>query len=185
MCLAIRSAACRCLIASPISTFQLSGMGTTRRRDAATTAQSSPSMCRATACACSAPTACVRSELVLSIALSSRPPGAPFVLMHAYILVHACICVFSPAKCSLCACAFVNNLHTYMQLICLHACMHLSFCMTDACTLRRRCRCSVFAMCCSVLRVSVSVSVSVCVCVCMFACACARVRVRVCVSVSV
>ena len=49
--------------------------------------------------------------------------------MHVYILVHACICVLSLAKCSLCAFAFVDHLHTYMQLICLHACMHLSFCI--------------------------------------------------------
>ena len=60
-------------------------MGTTRQRDAATTAQSLPSTCRATACACSAPTACARSVLVLSIALSSRPPGG--------LLVLACMCM--------------------------------------------------------------------------------------------
>jgi len=49
--------------------------------------------------------------------------------MHVYILVHACICVLSLAKCSLCAFAFVDNLNKYMQIICLHACMHLSFCI--------------------------------------------------------
>jgi len=77
-CMAIRSAACRaCLIASPISITMLCGLGTTRRRDAATTAHSTPSTCRATACACSAPVARTRTVLVLSIALSSRTLGAP------------------------------------------------------------------------------------------------------------
>jgi len=78
MCLAIHSAACRaCLIASLISILLLWIMGTTRRRDAATTAHSTPSTCRATACASSAPTARTRTVLVLSIALSSLLPGAP------------------------------------------------------------------------------------------------------------
>ena len=64
--LAIRSAACRaCLIASPLLIPMLCGMGTTRRRDAATTAHSTPSTCRATACVCSAPMAHTRTELVL------------------------------------------------------------------------------------------------------------------------
>jgi hypothetical protein len=75
--LAIRSAAYRaCLIASLRSIPMLCIMGTTRRRDAATTAHSTPSTCRATACVCSALMARTRTVLVLSIALSSLLLGA-------------------------------------------------------------------------------------------------------------
>jgi len=87
-CLAIRSAACTCPIGSTILTQILIW----RRRDAATTAQSSPSTSRSTACACSAPKACVRLVLALSSALSSRLTGSSFVL--ARLCIPVCECVF-------------------------------------------------------------------------------------------
>ena len=117
-CRAIRSGACGCPIASPLPTHMLCTMGTTRRRDAATTAQSSPSTCQATACACSAPTACARSVLVLSAALSSRPPGASFVLarMCVSMCIHASVYLY---VCRLCGDVLGSVAHEVVkQLTC-------------------------------------------------------------------
>ena len=112
--MAIRSAACWCPIASPFSTHKL---GTTRQRDAATTAQSLPSTCRATACACSAPTACARSVLVLSRALSSYLKGASFALPRLCIFVCECVflctlmhlCIYIHASVYLCVCRWCGD----------------------------------------------------------------------------
>jgi len=91
-CLAICLAACRaCLITSPPSITLLLILAITRRRDVATTAQCTPSTCRATACVCSAPTARTRTVLVPSIALFSRPLGcscATYLLQCVSVLCH-------------------------------------------------------------------------------------------------
>jgi len=116
MCMAICLAACRAyLIASPISIPMLCMMGATRRRDAATTAQSTPSTCQATACACSAPTARTRTVLVLSIALSSRSPGAPLCNSPDAVCcsVLQCVACAVPTRCSL------------VQLTCCSLSLHL------------------------------------------------------------
>ena len=127
-CLAIRSAACWCPLASPLSTQMLCMMGvTTERRDAATTAQSSPSTCRATACACSAPTTCACPVLVLWSALSS---GA--------LLVLACMCMSTCIHTSI----YPHVIHTLqhaatecagVHVYCTCAYMHVCMCMYVEC----------------------------------------------------
>jgi len=150
MCSAIRLAACWCPRASPISTEWLCGMGTTRRRDAATTAQSSPSTCRATACACRAPTACAHSVLVLSIALSSRPPGAPFVLAR----MCNCMCMHASVYMHLCICVYVDGAVTCWGVCCTRCLLSITCCSVLQCV----------AVCCSVLQcVAVCCSVLKCV----------------------
>ena len=133
--MAIRSAACRaCLIASPVLIPVLCGLGTTRRRDAATTAHSTPSTCRATACACSAPVARTRTVLVLSIALSSLLPGAP--LCNSCVAVCCSVAVQrprgvllcnSPVAVSRCVCFFCIFIYgyEYNQLWCVYIFLHV------------------------------------------------------------
>jgi len=136
-------------------------MGTTRRRDAATTAHSTPSTCRATACAYSAQMARTRPVLVLSIALSSRPPGAPScnspdaVCCSVLQCVAVCCSVLQccsavPARCSLVQLSSCSELQCFA--VCFSVvCMRLSPAQpTCRCVWPRICF-LVQLTCCSVL----------------------------------
>jgi len=176
--LAMRSAACRaCLIASPLSITMLLVMGTTRRRDAATTAHSTLSTCRATACVCSALMARTLTVLVLSIALSSLLLGAHLCNSRVAVRCSVVQCV-AMLQCSAhevfsCATDLLQFLVASASFAC--SCMAMSLFMCAACEI--------------ILHVSMCVCVCVCdriymcVYVCMWVClhACIGVFVRVCV----
>jgi len=139
--MAIRSAACRaCRIAFLLSISMLLVMGITRLRHAATTAQSTPSTCRATACACSALMARMRSVLVLSIALSSLLPGAPCATLELQCVTVCCSVLQCsravPTRCS-CATDLLQSLVASASFACQSMAMSLFMCGA----------CAVFGMC--------------------------------------
>jgi hypothetical protein len=165
--LAIRSAAYRaCLIASPRSIPMLCILGTTRRRDAATTAHSTPSTCQATACVCSAPMAHTCTVLVLSIALSSLLPGAHLCNSRVAVccsVLQCCSAVLTRVSLVQLTCCSLSLrlllLHVYVWLSvysCL--CMAISLFMCGACVFFCKCLCVCDCDCDRVY---------VCVCVCM------------------
>ena len=170
--MAIRSAACRaCLIASLRSIPMLCIMGTTRRRDAATTAHSTPSTCQTTACVCSALMARTRTVLALSIALSSLLPGAP--LYNSRLAVNCsllqCVAVLHCSAHEVFSCAT----HLLQSLVAsasfASSCMSMSLFMCAGC--------AVFCICLRVcwfvfVIVYIFVCVSVCECFCVCWCLC-------------
>ena len=171
--LAIRSAAYRaCLIASPISISILCIMGTTRRRDAATTAHSTPSMCQTTACVCSALMARTLTVLVLSIALSSLLLGAPLcnsrVAVNCGLLQCVAVLQCSAHEVFCCATHLLQSLVASASFA--SSCMAMS--LFNVCWL-----CGVFCMCLRVcwfvfviVYIFVCVSVYECFCVCWCLC---------------
>jgi len=135
-------------------------MGTTRRRDAATTAHSTPSTCQATACVCSALMARTRTELVLSIALSSLLPGALLYNSRVAVWCSVVQCV-AVLQCSAhegfsCATDLLLSLVASASFACLY--MAISLFMCGACVFFCRCLCVCVCDCDRVY---------VCVCVCM------------------